>query len=75
MYIVQSLEAALTLIILGRTIADARDDVISFAHFLAVLEEDTAALSFPSAEIRIDVDVNLIHNKLARFLISTNTTR
>lgn len=52
MYIVQSPVAALILMILGKTVADAMYDVVSIAHFLTALEEDTAVLNFPSARHR-----------------------
>lgn len=75
MYLVQSLVSGFIFIILGGTVVDAMDGVISFANFLTVVLEDIAAWSFPPAETRIDTDINLVHNRVAQSLVSSNTTR
>lgn len=75
MYLVQSFVVAFVVMMLDSTFVDAMDGVVSFSNFLTVFVQDAAALSFPPAEIRIDTDINLVHNKSAPSLISANTTR
>lgn len=75
MYRVQSLTAACIIIILGRSVVDAMVAVISLAPFLTVFEKDAAALSFPSAYVPIDIDINLFHNRLEQYLVFTNTAK
>lgn len=67
--------AAYIFIVLGRTVVDAMVAVISLAHFLTVFEEDAAALSFSSAYVPVDIDINLVHDRSEQYPISTKTAK